>query len=145
MSRRPRASCAWVESERDSRIREILIQPVGWAEASRNFARIGRNLAPPRETRTLNFYYDKAKTIARGQDVLQPLSPRMHFSIGIPRIGWLRRGVQSGPEDFRRKRRRLIIVSERHADPVDLVFQAFQRLDAGQRQRLRWRIASAPR
>ena len=30
-----RASCAWLESERDSRISEILIQPVGWAEASR--------------------------------------------------------------------------------------------------------------
>jgi hypothetical protein len=32
-----RASCAWVESERDSRISEILIQPVGWAEASRRW------------------------------------------------------------------------------------------------------------
>ena len=32
-----RASCAWLESERDSRIGEILIQPVGWAEASRRW------------------------------------------------------------------------------------------------------------
>ena len=30
-----RASCACLESEWDSRISEILIQPVGWAEASR--------------------------------------------------------------------------------------------------------------
>jgi hypothetical protein len=33
----PRARCAWVESDRDSRISEILIQPVGWAEASRRW------------------------------------------------------------------------------------------------------------
>jgi hypothetical protein len=33
----PRASCAWAESERDSRIGEILIQPAGWAEASRRW------------------------------------------------------------------------------------------------------------
>ena len=32
-----RARCAWVESDRDSRISEILIQPVGWAEASRRW------------------------------------------------------------------------------------------------------------
>jgi hypothetical protein len=32
-----RASCFWAESERDSRIGEILIQPVGWAEASRRW------------------------------------------------------------------------------------------------------------
>ena len=34
-----RASCAWVESERDSRIGEILIQPVGWAEAKQEMAK----------------------------------------------------------------------------------------------------------
>ena len=32
-----RASCVRVESDRDSRISEILIQPVGWAEASRRW------------------------------------------------------------------------------------------------------------
>src|SRR3984885_9690589 len=32
----PRARWAWVEPERDSRISEILMQPVGWAEASRS-------------------------------------------------------------------------------------------------------------
>jgi hypothetical protein len=32
-----RARSAWVESEGDSRIGEILIQPVGWAEASRRW------------------------------------------------------------------------------------------------------------
>jgi hypothetical protein len=38
-----RARCAWVESEGDSRISEILIQPVGWAEASRRWqSRIGK-------------------------------------------------------------------------------------------------------
>jgi hypothetical protein len=30
MAAEPRARCAWVESERDSRISEILIQPVGF-------------------------------------------------------------------------------------------------------------------
>ena len=33
----PRASCAWAESEWASRIGEILIQPAGWAEASRRW------------------------------------------------------------------------------------------------------------
>jgi NAD(P)-dependent dehydrogenase (short-subunit alcohol dehydrogenase family) len=38
-----RARCAWVESDRDSRISEILIQLVGWAEASRRWqSRIGK-------------------------------------------------------------------------------------------------------
>jgi hypothetical protein len=32
-----RASCFWDESERDSRIGQILIQPAGWAEASRRW------------------------------------------------------------------------------------------------------------
>jgi transposase len=31
----PRAGCFWLESRWDSRIGQILIQPVGWAEASR--------------------------------------------------------------------------------------------------------------
>ena len=42
---RVRAGCFWLESRWDSRIGQILIQPVGWAEASRNakaiFARLG--------------------------------------------------------------------------------------------------------
>jgi hypothetical protein len=38
----PRARCGWVESERDSRISEILIQPVGWAEASRRWQSVIR-------------------------------------------------------------------------------------------------------
>jgi hypothetical protein len=37
-----RARCGWVESERDSRISEILIQPVGWAEASRRWQSVIR-------------------------------------------------------------------------------------------------------
>jgi hypothetical protein len=40
----PRAGCFWLESRRDHRISGALIQPVGWAEASRNaealFARL---------------------------------------------------------------------------------------------------------
>ena len=35
----PRACCFWDESEGDSRIGEILIQPAGWAEASRRWQR----------------------------------------------------------------------------------------------------------
>ena len=39
-----RAGCFWLEPRWDSRIGRILIQPVGWAEASRNaealFARL---------------------------------------------------------------------------------------------------------
>ena len=69
----------------------------------------------------------------------------MRFSLSGPRIGWFRPGVSFGPEDFRRKRRRLAIVTERHADPVDLVFEAFRRLDPGERQRLRLRIARSAR
>ena len=40
-----RSSCSWLESERDSRIGEILIQPVGWAEASRNAEAVFARLA----------------------------------------------------------------------------------------------------
>ena len=42
-----RARCAWVESDRDSRISEILIQPAGWAEASRNGKAVFSRLARP--------------------------------------------------------------------------------------------------
>jgi hypothetical protein len=43
--------------------------------------------------------------------------------------------------DFRRKRPHSVIVTEQQADPVELLYNAFQRLDAGQRRRLLWRIA----
>jgi hypothetical protein len=58
----------------------------------------------------------------------------MRFSIGFPRLG-----------DFRRSGPRPVIVTERHADPVEMVYQAFRRLDFEERQRLRQRIARAPR
>jgi hypothetical protein len=40
-----RARCNWLESEGDSRIGEVLIQPVGWAEASRYAEAIFSGLA----------------------------------------------------------------------------------------------------
>jgi hypothetical protein len=40
-----RAGCFWLESRWDSRIGRILIQPVGWAEASRNAKAIFARLA----------------------------------------------------------------------------------------------------
>jgi hypothetical protein len=40
-----RAGCFWLESMWDSRIGQILIQPVGWAEASRNAKAIFARLA----------------------------------------------------------------------------------------------------
>jgi hypothetical protein len=43
----PRAGCFWLESRGDSRIGDILIQPVGWAEASRNAEAIFARLARP--------------------------------------------------------------------------------------------------
>jgi len=43
----PRAGCLWLESRGDSRIGDILIQPVGWAEASRNAEAIFARLARP--------------------------------------------------------------------------------------------------
>jgi hypothetical protein len=43
--------------------------------------------------------------------------------------------------DFRSKRQQPVIVTEQQADPVELLYKAFQRLDAGQRRRLLWRIA----
>ena len=38
----PRAGCLWLESRGDSRIGDILIQPVGWAEASRRWQSVIR-------------------------------------------------------------------------------------------------------
>ena len=43
--RSSRAGCFWLESRWDSRIGQILIQPVGWAEASRNAKAIFARLA----------------------------------------------------------------------------------------------------
>jgi len=49
-----------------------------------------------------------------------------------------------GAFNFRREHHP-VIVTERHADAVELVYQAFRRLDFDQRQRLRGRIAATPR
>jgi hypothetical protein len=43
--------------------------------------------------------------------------------------------------DFRRKRPHPFIVTEQQADPVELLYNAFQRLDAQQRRRLLKRIS----
>jgi hypothetical protein len=69
----------------------------------------------------------------------------MRFWLSAPTIGSFRPGISFGPEDFRRKRRLPDIVTEWHADLVDLVFEAFRRLDPGEKQRLRWRIARSAR
>jgi len=58
-------------------------------------------------------------------------------------FGGLFRPVRFGPANFNRRRYRAVapvIVLERHADPVELVYQAFLRLDSEQRARLRRRI-----
>jgi hypothetical protein len=59
----------------------------------------------------------------------------MRFSIGLPRLVDFRRGAPP-PHP--------LIVTERHADPVEMVYQAFRRLDFDERQRVRSRIARAP-
>ena len=46
------------------------------------------------------------------------------------------------PADFRGKRLQPVIVTEQQADPVELLYKAFQRLDAKQRRRLLRRIAA---
>jgi hypothetical protein len=62
--------------------------------------------------------------------------------ISVPRLDWLRHGASFRPENFRGKSRRPVIVTEQQADPVDLLYNAFRRLDAEQRRRLLGRIAS---
>ena len=68
----------------------------------------------------------------------------MRFWISKPRMfGGLIRPVSFGPANFNRRRCRAVapvIVLEQHADPVELVYQAFLRLDSEQRARLRRRI-----
>jgi hypothetical protein len=49
--------------------------------------------------------------------------------------------VSLGPVDFRGQSLQPVIVTEQQADPVDLLYKAFQRLAAEQRRRLLWRIA----
>jgi hypothetical protein len=73
-----------------------------------------------------------------------PQPPRhssMRSWISVPRLDWLRQGASFGPEDFRGNRRRPVIVTEKQADPVELLYQGFRRLDAEQRRRLLRRIA----
>jgi hypothetical protein len=55
----------------------------------------------------------------------------MRFWIISPRIGWFRRGVSFGADDFRRRRQppAPFIVTEQRAEPVELVYQSFRRLD----------------
>jgi hypothetical protein len=70
----------------------------------------------------------------------------MRFLIDFPRLGPFRPGVLLGSGDVARRRRlpHPVIVTEQHADPAELVFQAFLRLDPEQRarlvQRLKWRL-----
>jgi len=61
--------------------------------------------------------------------------------IGVPRLDWLRQGAAFGPEGSRGKSRRPVIVTEQQADPVELLYQSFRRLDTDQRRRLLGRIA----
>jgi hypothetical protein len=50
------------------------------------------------------------------------------------------RQVSLAPVDFLGKRWPVVVI-EQQADPVELLYKAFQRLDAKQRRRLLWRIA----
>jgi hypothetical protein len=61
--------------------------------------------------------------------------------IGSLHLGRFRQGISFGPEDFRSRSRGPVIVTEQQADPVELLYQAFRRLDAEQRRRLLGRIA----
>jgi hypothetical protein len=56
------------------------------------------------------------------------------------RSSWTTRFSQ-GPHLSARKIGYPVIVTEQQADPVELLYKAFQRLDAGQRRRLLKRIA----
>ncbi len=75
----------------------------------------------------------------------------MRFWIDFPRLSPFRPGVLFGSGDVGGRRRppHPVIVTEQHADPVELVFQAFLRLDRGQRarlaERLKWRLDGPPK
>jgi hypothetical protein len=69
--------------------------------------------------------------------------PPMRSWISGQRLGWFRQGVSFGPEGFRGGSRRPVIVTEQQADPVELLYQGFRRLDAEQRRRLLRRIDGA--
>jgi len=59
----------------------------------------------------------------------------------IAHLNHSRRDASLAAVDFRGKRQQPVIVTEQQADPVELLYNAFQRLDAGQRRRLLSRIA----
>jgi hypothetical protein len=65
----------------------------------------------------------------------------MRSRISRQSFDWLRQDVPLRLSDFRAKRLQPVIVTEQQADPVELLYKAFRRLDAGQRRRLLWRIA----
>lgn len=67
----------------------------------------------------------------------------MRSWISGPGLGRFRQAVSFGPEDFRGKSRRPVIVTEQQADPVELLYQGFRRLDAEQRRRVLGRIAQS--
>jgi hypothetical protein len=75
----------------------------------------------------------------------------MRFWIDFPSLSPFRLAVLFGSGDVggRRPPPHPVIVTEQHADPVELVFQAFLRLDRGQRarlaQRLKWRLDGPPK
>ena len=53
----------------------------------------------------------------------------------------LRQAISVSSADLGSKRLKPVIVTEQQADPVELLFKAFRRLDAAQRRRFLWRIA----
>jgi hypothetical protein len=57
------------------------------------------------------------------------------------RLDQFRHAALVGPVDFRGKRPQPVIVTEQQADPVELLYKAFRRLDVEQRRRLLLRIA----
>ena len=65
----------------------------------------------------------------------------MRFWIDFPRLSPFRPGMLFGSGDLGGRRPpHPVIVTEQHADPVELVFQAFLRLDREQRARLVQRL-----
>jgi hypothetical protein len=65
----------------------------------------------------------------------------MRYWMSSAPLGWFRQGDSFGSEGFRGKSRRPVIVTERQADAVELLYQGYRRLDAEQRRRLLDRIA----